>query len=230
MSETGGSSFRPGTLRPQPQQASVEQKLRDVSQAYEKMFLREMVKAMRSTVGESGLIKQNPMEKLFREELDSEYVGSWGSKGGVGLADLIHQNLMDRFGERLGLKEVVMKPSGPLRMDSRSETTTVARMPSPRSGETLLRFDGLRGRGDEVVAPWRGVLLGSKRLADDLQMAEIRHDNGLVGTLTWKGSGGKLEAGRVVEPGERLGLLSMDAQSLFWGLREQDEGSPSVPE
>lgn len=233
MSETGGSSFRPGVLRPVPQQKPVEQKLREAAESYEKMFLREMVKAMRSTVGESGLIKQNPMEKMFREELDSEAVSSWGQGGGVGLADLIYNNLIDRFGPQLGIRAPVAKPVGPIPLDEKANSPMVARVPSARKDELLLklRSSAPAQPGEApVVAPWKGLLLDSKSLGDGLQYAEIRHDNGLTGRLTWRGSSERLKAGQTVEPGEKLGLLSSDAQSVFWGLREDSKSPPSVPE
>lgn len=230
MSETGGSSFRPNVLRPIPQQKPVEQKLREAAESYEKMFLREMVKSMRSTVGESGLIKQNPMEKMFREELDAEHVGSWGSKGGVGMADLIYNNLIDRFGPQLGLKPAVAKPVGPIALDKTVESPIVARVPSARKDEMMLKLVPGDKKDTEILSPWKGLLLDSKSLGDDLQYAEIQHDNGLTGRITWKGSAERLKVGQSVEPGEKLGLLSTEAQGVFWGLREDTQSPPSVPE
>lgn len=71
-----------------------ETQMREAAKAYEKYFLDEMVKAMRSTVPEGeGLIKPNFAEKLYRENLDQEYVKNWAESGGVGLSDLIYEQL-----------------------------------------------------------------------------------------------------------------------------------------
>ena len=91
-----------------------EQKLRDVSQLYEKQFLREMVKAMRGTVTESEFMKANQAEKIFKEQLDQEYVEKWGDHGGIGLAKLIHEQLLDKLGPALGIKTPAERAQGPL--------------------------------------------------------------------------------------------------------------------
>ena len=54
-----------------------EEKFREVAEMYEKHFIREMMKEMRSTVHESGFMKQNNAEKMFREQLDDDYADKW---------------------------------------------------------------------------------------------------------------------------------------------------------
>src|SRR5262245_47892062 len=87
-------------LRTSPEQKLKEQdgQLREAAKMYENHFLNEMVKAMRSTVKhDDGLIKQNFGEKIFSEQLDQQYVDGWANKGGVGLADLIYNQLRERL-------------------------------------------------------------------------------------------------------------------------------------
>lgn len=67
---------------PKPIEKTPEEKLRQVSDYYEKQFMREMLKSMRSTISESGLVKTNQAEKIFRDQLDDEYVDQWNQKGG----------------------------------------------------------------------------------------------------------------------------------------------------
>lgn len=83
--------------------AHQERQMKEAAQSYEKYFLNEMVKAMRSTVHkEDGLIKQNFAEQIFSENLDQEYVDNWSKSGGVGLADLIYQQLQETITGKSG--------------------------------------------------------------------------------------------------------------------------------
>lgn len=74
--------------------------LNKAAQMYEKHFLTEMVKAMRSTVSNGGLIKESMGSRIYNQELDQEYVKSWVARGGVGLSKLIEQQMMQQFGIR----------------------------------------------------------------------------------------------------------------------------------
>lgn len=220
MSE-GGSSFRATGPRYAPAVPQTpEQKLREVSKAYERMFMNEMLKAMRSSVGEGGFIKQNSAEKLFREELDQEYLQSWSERGGVGFADLIYDNLMERFGAQLGLKPRPEKPAGPLPLNERSNYTGLQRIPSPKETDLAYRFD-LKASEQlnlerNVTSPWAGSLLGKMELEDGSQVLEIAHDNGLKSRLTFRGQTERLTLGQSLEAGEKIGLLSPEAKAFFW--------------
>ncbi len=86
--------FQANPPTPEQQKEMLNKQMREASQAYEKYFLDEMVKAMRSTVPKNeGLIKSNFAEDLYRENLDQEYVKTWSESGGVGLSDLIFDQL-----------------------------------------------------------------------------------------------------------------------------------------
>ncbi len=77
---------------------------------YEKQFLREMMKAMRSTVTSSELLPVSPGERIYREELDNEYAEKWGDAGGIGLSGMIFEQLKQKFGPLLGAP---VSPPGP---------------------------------------------------------------------------------------------------------------------
>lgn len=222
MSETGGSSFRtaPGLpVRPQPK--SVDDKLRDASKMYEKMFLREMVKAMRSTVPESGFIKQNAAEKLFRDEMDQENVNNWANhQSGVGLADLIYNNLIEKYGAQLGLKEPVQKPRGPIALNEESRYAGPTRIPAARPSETTYRFDRRvdSAEGGELLAPWSGTITEKRDLGDGATLLGLSHDHGLSGKFVFRGTAERLNLGQSVQGGERIGLLSPEAKAFFWTL------------
>lgn len=237
MADPGGSSFRATGPRYAPAVAPTpESKLRDVSKAYEKLFLQQMVKSMRASVPESGFIRQNAAERLFREELDAEYLQSWSDKGGVGFADVIYDNLVEKFGPQLGIKPARQKPVGPLPLNEKSNFNGVTRVPSPTPKDISYRFDLVSGGGKsssaEVLAPWSGRLLGGKNLGEDSQLLEIRHENGLKSRLTFRGRLERLIPGQELQAGERIGLLSPDARALFWTLGEAEAESlaPTVSE
>ena len=82
----------------------LNQKLKDVGQMYEKQFLRELVKAMRTTVPESDFMKKTQAEQIFQEQLDHQLVEHWGDRGGIGLGDMISKQLVEKYGKNTGGK------------------------------------------------------------------------------------------------------------------------------
>lgn len=245
MSEIdGGSSFRAagGGSRIPPRVKSVEEKLKDASKMYEKMFMREMMKAMRSSVSESGFIKKNQAEQIFQDELDQETVNNWSEHQGVGIADMIYNNMIDRYGAQLGIRAPVSKPKGPLPLDEKSNYAGVARVPAPSVNQMTYRFDRRvmdssqdakdAGRsagsssGQSLVAPWDGVLTGKRELGEGVHLLEIAHDHG-PSKLTFRGTPDRLVLGQSVQAGERIGLLSPEAKSFF--LTVGVEGEKATP-
>lgn len=92
-----------------PKQVTQEEqlkKLREVADLYEKQFLGEMMKAMRGTAGEGKdqLIPVSQAEKIYKEQLDQQYVEQWGANGGVGMSDMIYNQLIEKYGPQLGLR------------------------------------------------------------------------------------------------------------------------------
>ncbi len=64
---------------------------------YEQTFLNEMVKAMRKTVSKSDLIEENMAEKIFKDQLYDKHVETWTERGGIGLADVIYDEVMEKY-------------------------------------------------------------------------------------------------------------------------------------
>jgi peptidoglycan hydrolase FlgJ len=77
--------------------AKQDQQLHEASEMYEQHFMREMVKAMRSSVPDGGLVETSFGEKIFREQLDHQRVEQWSKSGGVGLADMIYDHVKERY-------------------------------------------------------------------------------------------------------------------------------------
>ena len=210
-----------------------EQKFREVAEMYEKHFIRHMMKEMRSTVKESGFIKQNNAEKIFRDQLDDQYADDWGKSGGIGLADMIHSQLMDRYGTQFGLKEKLEKPSGPIDLNVKSNLTTLRGTGSgtKNSGDaTYLKIEidpsNANKKPTELKNPWAGTLLDKKYLEMDQMQYRIKHDNGLESLILSRGTGlavsgqsdTNLSIGDEIKTGQQLGWV--DSKSpVFWTIK-----------
>lgn len=218
MSEKIASTMRPLGQGPMAERKtkSTEAKLREVADLYEKHFMREMVKQMRATVHESGLIQTNQAEKIFREQLDDQYVDKWSSRGGVGFSDVIYNQLMEKFGAQLGLKAPVQKPVGPLPLPMPTDKTAASA--EIRHGEKSLNML-IESQEREVRAPWAGVLLRQVELAPEEHFLEIEHDNGLKSQLLFKGLAPSLGLPAKILDGQRLGLMSPDKGQLVWNIQ-----------
>ena len=219
-----------------PQQKPIEEKLRDVSQMYEKHFLGEMLKAMRSTVHEGGFIQSNQAEKIFKEQLDQEYVEKWGAQGGIGLADLIYKQMVDKYGVQFGMKEAVQKPQGPLPLSQKDQFTAKSFHQNRKTENLSFRFDKTvnavseGNKPTEVSSPWDGVLLDKKTLLTGETLLEVDHDNGLKSQLVFKGVSGSLKPGQKIQAGETVGLLSPEAKTFFWHTQTGPQEPPTVSE
>lgn len=232
MSEISRGSFKglPSQAMNKPEPKPADVKLREVSDMYEKHFLREMLKSMRSTVQESGFIKSNQAEKIFKEQLDDQYVEKWGERGGIGLSNMIYEQLLNKFGEQMGIRPVVMKPMGPIKMDDKSNYQAKPFQHPGKKEAVSYRYDVQSAdpqAAKDIKAPWDGVLLGTRKLADEQTMLEIEHDNGLKSQLVFNGGLSKNLTGQKVQAGETLGFLSNEAKSLYWTIEPVQK---SVPE
>lgn len=220
--------------RPVPK--SPEVKLREVSDMYEKHFLREMTKAMRSTVHESGFIKSNQAEKIFREQLDEHYVEKWSERGGIGFSDLIYKQLIEKFGAQLGIKAAVEKPKGPLPVNNAGYRARPFQHPGRPTSTMSYRIDvapeiqgGLPRPGSrDVKAPWAGAFGAVKVLDDQSLQVDIEHDNGLKSQVVFKGTLSKLSTGQKVQAGDTLGFLSSEAKSIYWTVETDKTPGPQT--
>ncbi len=202
-----------------------EEKLREVADLYENHFIREMMKQMRSTVHESGFIKQNNAEKIFRGQLDDQYADQWGKAGGIGLSNLIHDQLMEKFGEKLGLRAPIEKPHGPLKLDHKAIFSGAMANPQTKTTENepvTFKFQSPEQEQLELKNPWAGTLLDKKYMDLDQMQFRIKHDNGLESLILTRGTGlgpeQKLSPGDTIKAGQQLGWLSA-ASPLFWTVR-----------
>lgn len=232
-SSNGAGKVKP----PHPTQIDpekVKKQFRDVSQLYEKHFMREMMKAMRATVPDSNFIKQNQGEKIFRSQLDEEYVEKWGDRGGIGLSDLIYNQLIEKYGPAMGLSNPLEKARGPLPLDEKSNfPRATVRIQEKDQGKTQLQFNlgsaqSGPASGRELRAPWSGYLIKKIQLAPDEWALELSHENGLNSQLSFRGTPSDDPSRQQIQAGERIGLLSPDATQFTWNLRPQPRGGPGL--
>lgn len=70
-----------------------QKKLREACQGFESMFIKMMWKEMRNTVHENPLFGESQGEKIFRDMLDTELADRMSESGGLGLADVMYDQL-----------------------------------------------------------------------------------------------------------------------------------------
>ena len=229
------------SMKPVRANVNHEAKVRQVSELYEKQFLREMVTQMRKTVSEGGFLQANMAEKIFRDKLDHEYVEIWGSRGGIGLADMIYEQLIERFGVQLGIKNrPEARPQGPLPMqEGRSFEIKTPKSENPN--ELTFIFQSEQPNSEtNLTMPWSGQVSAYFATPDGKNSIEVKHDNGMTSQLVFKGKLHQKDG--AIDAGTKFATLSPSEGHLIWRLREDgtkvqkgssdnasaDIGAPSV--
>ena len=199
-----------------------EEKLREVADLYEKYFIKEMIKQMKSTLPEGGVIKKNNAEKIFQEQLDDQYSTEWNKRGSFGLSDMIHEQLMSRFGEQFGLeKKKLDKPSGPIPFGPESQ---LKKVPSLSENSETFRIMPMSSDGKvDVKTPWAGTLQSKQVMENDQTSFQIKHDNGLESQILIHGAPTEktrhLSPGDILSAGAELAEAS-PASPLFWTIKQ----------
>lgn len=198
-----------------------DQKLRDVAQQYEKHFLRELVKSMRSTVSDGGLIEKSQAEKIFSEQLDEQYVEQWGGRGGIGLADMIHSQLIEKFGVQMGLKAPANSMRGPVPFQAKDKANLGFKATQSPEGINF-KFKDLNFTNRDLTNPFDGKVSRLEQ-KDGLSLLGIDHDNGLRSLLKFPTPMSSLAVTNIGEPvraGQSLGQWSAKAGDLDWQIEE----------
>ena len=65
-------------------------------QDFEAMFLQQMLKEMRKTVPKDGIIPQSHEQDIFTAMFDEEVAKKMSNQGGVGLAEMLFEQLRDK--------------------------------------------------------------------------------------------------------------------------------------
>jgi flagellar protein FlgJ len=217
-----------------------DKRVLDAAKMYEKYFLGQMMKAMRSTVAKSDLEKTSMGEGIYRDQLDDQYVDSWGERGGIGLADMIHDELVGKAEmakmRRKAMKAAHGKVRTPMALTDR-DVIKVRTLPSvkaagdPASGEkpaemiqtVLVTLDKTTARpGDtpeSVRSPWAAKVTG---IRDDAGKVILRMET--IPTekepsrkieLAFDGVPFEVTEGAVVQAGQTVGQLAKAARGIL---------------
>lgn len=210
-------------------QNNLDQKFKDVAKLYEKQFMREMVKAMRSTIHESNFVPANTAEKIFREQLDDEYVDKWSDRGGVGFADLIYNQLIEKYGSVIGQK--VTRPKGPIALTEKGMTSVKFESFRPPGNADQMNLKLMPSHSQwpssEIVSPWSGVLRRNLNLEDGQKVLEVDHSNGVLGQYVFRGTS-SLPIGSEIGAGQTMGEMQADSKAMYWSLRLSGDGLGST--
>ena len=207
-------SLKPPVDSPEERERQ-ERQLRTAAEMYEQHFLREMVRNMRQSVPEGGLVETNFAEKIFREQLDNQYVDSWSKRGGVGFADMIFEHVKERY---LNPGDKTPPPAGPLPLE-RGMKVHPLNSDSPDKSRFL--FEGTEGMDQsqlEVRSPWPGLVQESFSDGQGHAKISIVHDNGLKSLLLIEGDAELGLAGRQVAAGQKLGVLDAEKPRAQWQI------------
>ncbi len=222
------TSTFPIQQNPEEKAAKVDGQIKDAAKMYENYFLGEMVKAMRSTVQrEGGLMKQSFGEKIFEGQLDAQYVDGWTKKGGIGLADMIHQQISDKFNKTankgsFNLKKGVMPiapKQNPIGIPATDSMKMKAIPPGPQAGlEYRFEVPNPSGESYEAQAPYAGKVTESRTLGEGWSSVKLDHGQGVKSELTFPGSLPEMGVGSDVVAGQKLGTLDGERPVLAWKL------------
>lgn len=199
------------------------QQIDDVAKMYEKQFLREMVKAMRSTVSESELVPQSMGEKIYRGQMDEEYVEQWGNQGGVGLQDMIYDQIMNRYFNRpQSAKELGQQ--GPIQLSNR-DIAKAFRVEGGRPQQTSVKVEVKSDptkpqSAAQVQVPWDATLVTKTKLPDGKNAVVLDHGAGMRSTFIFDGVPAALEAGAKIPRGTSVGTLSPENNSFLWNMTD----------
>ncbi|MEM7646782.1 MAG: rod-binding protein [Pseudomonadota bacterium] len=215
-------------LNPANPMKKLDDKLKQASQMYEKQFLRQMVKAMRNSVSHSNLTKPGMAENIYREQLDDQYVENWMGNGGTGFADLVYNDLVNKFYPQLAKRHIKQ-----VRLVNLSDRYQGVSRQLTKKSEPLfkIQLEGKTKAGPSYLnVPWKGRLENEKQLPSGERVAMFSHPFGLKSTLVFQG---KMEPGllnKELQEGEKFAQLNPEAQNIFWKVEASDsrKGSAGV--
>ncbi|MCF6265575.1 MAG: rod-binding protein [Desulfuromusa sp.] len=81
------------TQAPKAHKGQDPQKLKEAAQQFEAIFIQQMYKEMRKTIPNDGLIQRGNADDVYAQLQDLEAAKITAQQGGIGLADLMMQQL-----------------------------------------------------------------------------------------------------------------------------------------
>jgi len=77
-----------------------ESRLKDASKQFEQVFMLQMLKEMDKSVEKSKLFGDGKDEETFKDMLNQERAKAWSDNGGVGLAQLIYDQMRNQIADK----------------------------------------------------------------------------------------------------------------------------------
>ncbi|MDX2481893.1 MAG: rod-binding protein [Desulfuromusa sp.] len=82
------------TQAPKAHKGQDPEKLKEAAQQFEAIFIQQMYKEMRKTIPDDGLIQRGNADDVYAQLQDMEAAKITAQQGGIGLADMMMQQLM----------------------------------------------------------------------------------------------------------------------------------------
>ena len=73
-----------------------EEKLLDACREFESLFVNQLLKEMRKTVGKDGILPESHERSIYQGMFDEEVAKQVAQKGSLGLAEMLFQQLQQR--------------------------------------------------------------------------------------------------------------------------------------
>jgi murein DD-endopeptidase MepM/ murein hydrolase activator NlpD len=205
---------------------------------FESLFINQMFKSMRETIGKSELFHGGKAEDIYTSMLDTELSKNMAQAGGIGLADMLLRQLSDQEPEVIQVEPVipealVIEPvqvktapvqaaalvqepekfSFPLKELKRISSGFGART-DPFTGHTRFHhgMDIAASQGTPVYPASSGKVIFSGKKGGYGNMIEILHDDGLV-TRYGHNAENTVKEGDIVSPSQPIAYVGSTGRS-----------------
>jgi Rod binding domain-containing protein len=192
------------TASPNVKKNDRDEKMMEAAKSFENQFIRQMITEMRKTVPKDEVVPETMADDIFKNQLDDKYAEQWTEKGGIGLADIIYQQLQEKYakptefrkpsGEFLQLPATPLKVVGQNRASQKASNTDI--FEKADKNLFMVKADGSRlsiksreplAEHVNLRSPMSGVVLQAAALEDGREMVVIKHDEGLVSQFVHTG-------------------------------------------
>lgn len=195
-----------------------EPRVMEAAKMYEIYFLNQMMKAMRGTVQYSDKSKPSMGEGIYREQLDDQYVNTWADQGGVGLAELIHDDMVGKWNTIKEMKEKKKAGHKPMPLTDR-DVLGLRNLPSTRAGEqrvlvSLGTINSPKDPPNQVKVPWE-CDVESVNSTDGKTSLRVRTLDGRSVVIAWDGVPVFVRSGDHLKPSQTVGELAKAARGIL---------------
>jgi murein DD-endopeptidase MepM/ murein hydrolase activator NlpD len=209
---------RDGTLQPRGVDKAA---LKDACVQFEGLMVHQLLKEMRRTVKESDLLHGGNAEKIWRDMLDQKLGEETSRAGGLGLAEILYQQLLGSTGEPSGdrpaktledyFRSAPVSPAGPEEAEEDDQAGELSRRSHPEPSQP--NPEGLtlpvEGRVSSNFGLRRHPILGQTRMHNGVDLAASEGTPikaALDGTVTF--SGQRSGFGNFIELDHGQGLVT----------------------